>query len=227
MFSEYQTSKQDLALIEDTAKFNEQFTNYDRKGVLGYELITLLNQVIDYNYKKSSAAGAKNDEKYSPITLEIDLMNENYVKKLTKDNVIRLFDGRAVSYKYTQSDATSNQPNTLGSILTKVSGIEQRYGSSENAAKVAKAIDSIVPTTEFQKEEDKKKAVDKFNLYVSNKMYTNYNQLKQNEKENIYKYYEYIQFKRAKFNSDSSKITYDDVTGRITKMVFEFTGEIY
>ena len=37
-----------------------------------------------------------------------------------------------------------------------------------------------------------------------------------------YKYYEYVQFKKAVFKSDSSSLKYDNVTGRITQMVFNF-----
>ena len=49
-----------------------------------------------------------------------------------------------------------------------------------------------------------------------------YNQLETNEKEKAYKYYEYVQFKRSLFNSKSSEVKYDNVTGRIKQMVFEF-----
>lgn len=38
----------------------------------------------------------------------------------------------------------------------------------------------------------------------------------------VYTYYEYVQFKRAKF--DCSNVEYDSKTGRIIKMEFKFTG---
>ena len=43
-----------------------------------------------------------------------------------------------------------------------------------------------------------------------------------NEKEKAYKYYEYMQFKRSLFNSVTNQIEYDNSSGRITKMVFNF-----
>ena len=223
--SEYESSKQELALIEDTAKFNEKFTNYDRKGVLGYEIISLVNQVSDYNKRKSNANGSANDEKYNPITVEVNFQSENYVKKLTKDDTIRLFSGVGRTYKYVQSDAIG----AFNNIFSQIRTIEARYGSMDNATKIAKGVDTIVPTTGIRNEEEKKRAVKKFNSYSSNVKYTEtqYDSLKNNEKEYIYKYCEYIQFKRAKFDSDSSQIVYDNVTGRISKMVFNFTGEIY
>ena len=38
--------------------------------------------------------------------------------------------------------------------------------------------------------------------------------------DNAFKYYEYMMFKGSKFKSDSSKLIYDESTGRITQMVF-------
>ena len=69
LFSKYQSSNDELADIEDVAKFNQQFTNYDRDDVEGYELISLINKVVDYNHRKSTTG--TNDIKNKPITIEI------------------------------------------------------------------------------------------------------------------------------------------------------------
>ena len=45
LFSKYQSSNDSLSEIEDTAKFNEQFANYDRKGIQGYEILSLVNKL--------------------------------------------------------------------------------------------------------------------------------------------------------------------------------------
>lgn len=45
----------------------------------------------------------------------------------------------------------------------------------------------------------------------------------QAQKENVYLYHEYVQFKRAKF--DCQKSIYDPQTGRIQSMEFIFTGK--
>ena len=65
LFSKYQASQDSLSEIEDVSKFNEQFANYERDGIQGYEILSLVNKVIDYNYRKSNAGDAKNDEKYT------------------------------------------------------------------------------------------------------------------------------------------------------------------
>ena len=40
----------------------------------------------------------------------------------------------------------------------------------------------------------------------------------------MYEYYEYSQFTKAKFKCTSLK--YDDTTGKVNELTFEFTGEI-
>lgn len=77
LFSKYQSSQDDLADIEDTAKFNEQFTNYQRDNVKGYDILSLANKVTDYNDRKSNAEGAQNDAQYVPITIVITLTKDN------------------------------------------------------------------------------------------------------------------------------------------------------
>lgn len=76
LFSKYQSSQDDLVNIEDTAKFNEQFTNYQRDKVKGYEILSLANKVTDYNYRKSES-DRTNDENYVPITIVINLTDDN------------------------------------------------------------------------------------------------------------------------------------------------------
>ena len=76
LFSKYQSSQDDLADIEDTAKFNEQFTNYQRDNVKGYDILSLANKVTDYNYRKSES-DRTNDENYVPITIVINLTDDN------------------------------------------------------------------------------------------------------------------------------------------------------
>ena len=72
---------------------------------------------------------------------------------------------------------------------------------------------------------DKINAVRKFN-YSSSKQghysldVTGYQEMFNNERKYAFQYYEYMKFKGSKFKSDSSKLIYDEATGRITQMVF-------
>ncbi len=47
-----------------------------------------------------------------------------------------------------------------------------------------------------------------------------------NVKKDVLTYYEYMQFKRARFECDVNSITYSPETGRILSMSFNFTGDI-
>lgn len=47
-----------------------------------------------------------------------------------------------------------------------------------------------------------------------------------NVKEDVLTYYEYMQFKRARFECDVDSIRYSTETGRILSMTFNFTGDI-
>ena len=73
LFSDYQSSGEKLANIENTSKFNQQFTNYDRNDVEGYELISLVNQIVDYNERKTTDTEKGNDNQATPIEITIDM----------------------------------------------------------------------------------------------------------------------------------------------------------
>lgn len=234
LFSKYQASRDSLVDIEDTAKFNEQFTNYDRNDVQGYELLSLINKVVDYNFRKSNDSEAKSDDKYRPITIIINLGDINKRNILTKDGTIRLFTGNG-NLTYTQS----NTINQLNDIISFARETEDRYGGADSATRIAKSIDSIFLTDSTIEENQRKygitadeswnNAIKKFKSYSTNKT-TNAeinNRTLESEKGRVYKYYEYVQFKRAKFNPIESELKYDKVTGRVYQMKFNFTGELY
>ena len=50
----------------------------------GYEILSLVNKVIDYNYRKTNAEGAQNDEKYKFVTIIIKMGDAEKRKKLIK-----------------------------------------------------------------------------------------------------------------------------------------------
>lgn len=77
---EYQSNQQKMLEVEELTEFNLKFTNYERNDVKGYELLTLVNKVIDYNQRYSEAgattsSAAGNSMQFSPITVNIKLDN--------------------------------------------------------------------------------------------------------------------------------------------------------
>lgn len=224
MFSKYQSSQDELANIEDTAKFNEQFTNYDRDNVQGYELLSLVNKIIDYNKRKSNAEGATNDEKYTPITIRINFNGKN--TDLTQDgNGNKLFTRD--TYRQSSEEGASYINNSFKDILKFKDETEGKYGGSDSATKLAKSIGSIF-LKDTPSDTNKIEAVKRYNSYVTNNSSkyelspNGYDKMNNNEKEIVYKYYEYVQFKRSIFESSSNDLKYDGTSGRITQMVFNY-----
>ena len=105
-------SKVELSNIKSTAKFNEQFTNYQRDDVQGYELLSLIHKVIDYN-QKNTEDSTINADAYPCIKLEINMKTEAGVdkrKELTYDDNIRLFD--KVTYAENELSAKNRNLDT-------------------------------------------------------------------------------------------------------------------
>ena len=163
-FSEYQTSKDELKNIENTAKFNEQFANYDREDVLGYEILSLLNKVIDYNERMTVDTKVGNDEGYKRVKITIILGSEDNRKKFTKNDDIRLFkeiryeDG-AETDKQVLTNANVNGVNGSSTkkgkrysfrdkiIIENIEKIENALNVDENTlSNMAKNIDAMFKT---------------------------------------------------------------------------------
>lgn len=185
-FSEYQSSKDELKNIEDTAKFNEQFSNYDRKDVMGYELLSLINKVIDYNERMTEDTIHDNDDKYKRVQMTIRLDDEksNNRNKLTYDGGdTKLFTEPA----YYEGDLTAQKggerPTFKLTIDDTIKDIRENFDVDENTLdNMARNIKSMFKTEEeIGKEKDLLKAgeqkneetifkiiVAKFNSYVKN-----------------------------------------------------------
>ena len=222
LFSDYQSSQDKLADIEDTTKFNEQFTNYDRDDVEGYELISLVNQVVDYNQRKSTEG--QNDEKFNPITVKINLVNNDNRKIFSKDSTNRLIS----SITYTQSNAI----NTFKNLIDTANKIEEEFGGNDYASKIVKNYDSIFLSTSQIEQEMKKgytetqvwdNAIKKYNSLTKKTVATKSELLA--KMDSALKYYEYMQFKRGVFKC--TNLSYDNISGRVNKIEFEFTGKIH
>ena len=227
-FSNYYSRKDSIDEIEDVTEFNLQFTNYDRKNVDGYDLFSLINKVIDYNTRRTTLV-RENNYNYTPITITIDIKPEQSKLELTTDETWRLFtraDG-----KYVQSDAT----NTLGEVFDEIKLIENDtdFGGSANLQNLTKRINKIYDVTltgnEEQQKQQKINIIKQVNAVTSyelpfetdiqiNSSYT----IIHNNEEDVRKYYEYVYFKKAKFDSDPARVQYDMNTGRITEMYFTY-----
>ena len=82
-----------------TLQFNQQFEGYNRKGVRGNDLYSLVNKVVDYNKRYSSLFAT--DDNYEPMSVSFDFVNSTLKKSLvTIGNSNILFPGSPTKYNY-------------------------------------------------------------------------------------------------------------------------------
>lgn len=236
---EFYDNEHKLEEIDNLAEFNAQFTSFDRKNVYGYEIISLTNKVADYNKRYSNHTDAKNNIGYNPVTITISFQNnKNLVKdKIWYDNKGRIFEVDTEPV-LTQNDTK----NDLVNKILKATKIEDFYGSSEIAVNLGKSIKSILAASNnsevdyyktTKKIADRQEAIKQLKLIglntynkITKGNETNYERMKDTlTKEDVLAYYEYNQFKKAKF--DCTGIKYDEgQTGRVIEIDFEFNGHV-
>lgn len=208
-------------------EFNNQFETYNRTDVRGNDLLSLVNRAINYNRTKSSVGTGNNDQGkeigYQPITITFTITDNDYKNFLAtpdKDKPHNLINKQV----YTISE-TSNTFES--SISTEVIRIEGNYGK-ENLNQIVVAMSRIFIDKNASDQEEAE-AVNTYNkLAPKGKSVTKFSDL-ENIKKDIYKYYEYVQFKRLYFDckqdNGNSGVTYDKNTGRITAMNFISNGK--
>lgn len=182
LYSNYQSSRDELIAIEDTAKFNSQFTGYNRDDVQGYELLSLINQVIDYNERRTNDTVNGGNDKYPPIEITVTLGDESKRKGFTYNNKILLFEKE----KYTENELTAVSSERVRASFKKnientISGIRGDLELDDNTlTSMAKNIRAIFkteseieqsarsPQGEKEKTEVKRMMVSVFNSYMKN-----------------------------------------------------------
>lgn len=148
-FSDYQNAKDSLVDIEDTAKFNEQFTHYDRDDVQGYEILSLINKVVDYNERKSDVSKNNNNEKYNPINLIINLGFTESNSPFSYNNTAYLFKSDIIAnakYSVVNYKKNSDDYSLKNKIETTINGLGNVGITESEANNMAKSISSIFLT---------------------------------------------------------------------------------
>ena len=149
---EFYSKDDKLIDIEDISKFNLQFTNYEKRDVYGYEIISLANKVADYNMRFSNVANAQNDEKYTPITMTVSLDGKS--EKLSvgdvideKGNNLTAGFGRNFFGSYNVMEQSTVR-NDITAIIKEATKIETFYRDSTTASKLAKSINTLILSKE-------------------------------------------------------------------------------
>lgn len=210
------------------AKFNNEYGSYDKPDLRGSDLYTLLNKVADYNRRQSSAAtnttDTGSDVMYTPMKVTFNL--DGKAKDFTPDGTVRLL----TSNEITQDDSNLTTNSFADYVSNTVSNLESKY-TKDSLTKLVDNMTSIFiddDRTAFQNA-----AVERFKQLCpkingsSTDSYT-FNDLKNANRSgqvryDVYQYSEYVEFKRAHFKC--TYVGYDENTGRIIEMHYQFTGD--
>ncbi len=199
------------------AEFNSQYETYNRKDVRGSDLYSLLNKAIDYNRRESSAgtnwADKGQEIAYEPMVIEFTIDKSELV---APDGASKLFT--------TNTYTVSGKSNDFGNkVKDEIDDLEGEYGQSSLTNLTTNLTKIFIDDSSTSQE--KKEAVQNFNSASKKKTVSDFKEIdgKSQIRQDVYMYYEYIQFKRAHF--DCEKVEYNNETGRITKMEFKFNGK--
>lgn len=219
----YQDTNVRTERSEQVIEFNNQYETYNRNDVRGSDIYSLLNRAADYNERKSYTGQEGKEIAFEPITIIIDFGGR-------LDDLAPPDGGNKLITKnqYTLSGTNNEFKN---SVTDEVNSLEERYGSS-SLTNLTGGLTKIFIDTDNP--EEQRLAVEKFNSASKRKKISSWREIAPGSqiREDIYKYYEYVQFKRAYFDCSSiarqgeSGTTYNSKTGRIVKMEFKYNGKM-
>lgn len=218
----YQESSYQSNVSAQIAEFNNQYTTYDRSGIRGSDMISLMNKISDYNKRNTGEVGFTEMQ----ITIKMNGYNDELAfdgtnrvitkSEYTQDNIYLIVGQPTLSTVNSSGTATSEVSS--GPIRTIENKYQQKY-CNQLASEISN-IQSIVESSVYRTTSEKNKAFDDEKILP--KSASSYGGITVIY-EDALKYYEYIQFKRAYFDCVGEP-EYDKNTGRILKMVFECTG---
>lgn len=190
----YQASKSQSVVESDVRRFNNQFETYNRNGIRGSDMVSLVNRIISYNIENEQDGYEK-----MQISVKIADNRDEIKEKFSYDTTSDFPKLIRTSY---------NQDNIASTLTNVVTQLENKYNVgtvnyiSNLTSNISKVMDSSEETQKILPND------------LSN--YGGYNSIK----EDILTYYEYVQLKRAYFNCTNAE--YNQETGRMVKMEFEF-----
>lgn len=231
--SSYYSQKHEATMIEQSTKFNARFENFNRDNIRGSDLISLMNKIIDYNATESYFEGTG----YERIRVTITLGNEDVLEGFKSG-----YEGKR--NQYLMSSVITNTTgdnwesdkkliaitNTPSDMCQEASNASLTMITDKKLQLLALKIYNIFVTDERKLE------------YADDRLYRAYvleNLLGkgiievdevtgiakgdsadkiEKIKEITIQYYQYMQFKRAKF--DCTDVMYDTETNRIVEMNF-------
>lgn len=232
----YQNVKAQNDREAEVIKFNNKYEAYNIDDVRGNELYSLINQVVNYNERKSTVGEEGKELAYQPITINVNLKSVDGKDKkqfAASDGELRLFD------KITGNELKINVTNnTFKELFIPLIKIEAEHSARLLNNLVIASTKIFIDNNEFDEYlyndiNKAKQIIYNFNSAYGSPIYSadnddaikaSWNDINQKYKEDVYTYHEYLQFTRSHFKCIGVK--YNEGTGRIVEMNFQFTGEI-
>lgn len=203
--SAYYQSKEANKVTEQLAAFNKQYTAYNRDDVRGSDILSLVNKIIDFNERREIGAAE----------MQISII-------IPRDTAGKY---KYFYYKYVNtSSETLIRPETnythvniSNQFLIRANQMASSYGTKieKLVSNISTLIidDGLTGILKERAEQARKDLLEQ--LKIDEEYYTNID-------EDILRYYQFQQFKRAHFSCEELTFTKD---GRVESFEFEFTGK--
>lgn len=146
--SYYQKSNSDELKDSQLLEFNRQFDQYTYSDIQGYELLTLINKVIDYNQKTPIGNSVDYSKKITITITGLNKFNEKYAYSDQPNNK-KLFQADSYTIQYDDDDEISSQLEQAlkdciqaeGSLDTdELKSVSNLYSSRQSKAKNIETI---------------------------------------------------------------------------------------
>ena len=204
--SNYYNEKEKAEISEQLIAFNEQYISYNREDVRGTDIISLVNKIINFNTLKEE----------EPITIEITIYTKEHEK-----------EANSFYYGIGKPGDSTKVLIDINKVYASHPGIGQKY--------IRDMFDSAIAlesNNNYSQGRSTKLAANMSTLMGENTRKDPMELLKElkinatkadlpNIQNDILKYYQYNQFKRAHFNCTELKYT---SAGRVKSFNFEFNG---
>lgn len=196
----YYSEQQSSMTKEQITEFNNEYEAYNREDVTGFEIVSLINKIINYNNYNAvdENLGFENtDKNYEKMYIEFTIKNSDILNGI---DGVKLF----TSNKY---DSENSKTNTaLEKIMTDMQSLESTY----TAGVLSKLVSNRYYLSIYGGDGSKD---------IKQVLGKNTDEKDLPKLEDVLKYEQYIEFKRAEFKC--TKTEYNNSTGRIVKLIFE------
>lgn len=193
--SDYYESKETNKKTEQLATFNKQYSSYNRTDVRGSDLLSLINKIIDFNSNK--------DDGEEEIKIRIKIPNIDNAKLFYYQYGNLNYESNNITL--IEIDKTYTHKNIKNSFLNEANSIESKYPRGV-AEKLSANLSTLMGQNSLKTREQLLKQLNITSV----------------DNNDILKYYQYQQFKRAHFDCTSLEFTKN---GRVEIIRFQFNGK--